>query len=77
MKNARNFVLENIMPKDILCYHVKLFEVILIDIIYNHIQLIALHVQCSPVIKLCLESIGMDSVISELCYIKGQFYKES
>lgn len=26
-QNAQNFVRKNLMPEDILCYHVKLFEV--------------------------------------------------
>ena len=29
--------------------------------------MLLLYIQCSPVIMLCLGSIGIDSVISELC----------
>ena len=35
------------------------------------------NIQCSPFITLCFGSIGMDHVISELCYYKGKIFQMS
>ena len=35
------------------------------------------NIQCSPFITLCFGSIGMDHVISELCYYKGTIFQMS
>ena len=52
-----------------------------IQISFLKAEVCYIHVQCSPFIRLCLNSIGMDNVIGELCYKwrilqrKQNFYK--